>query len=36
MKKCHVRQLKRYIEKKKDLKKVLDIYQLFNNLQKSK
>jgi len=36
MKKCHVRQLKRYVKRNNDLKKVVETYQLFNNLQKSK
>jgi hypothetical protein len=36
MKKCHVRQLKRYVRRNNDLKKVVETYQLFNNLQKSK
>ena len=36
MKKCHVRQLKRYVKRNNDLKKVVETYQLFNNLRKSK
>ncbi len=36
MKKCHERQLKWYVKRNNDLKKVVETYQLFNNLQKSK
>jgi hypothetical protein len=34
MKKCHSRQLKRYVKRTEELRKVVETYQLFNKLKK--
>jgi hypothetical protein len=34
MKKCHSRQLKRYVKRTEELRKVVKTYQLFNKLKK--